>query len=117
MKRLLSLAALAGAGYLAYRFYQQQPGRPERRVPEMPSDTLLSQRVQVSLQRTGVVASDNLQVRVLGGNVVLTGSVSASERDKILRAILAVPGIRGVRNQLEVQGAPRDPDLAAGIGA
>jgi osmotically-inducible protein OsmY len=116
MKRLLSLAALAGAGYLAYRYYQQQARPEERRVPEMPSDTLLSQRVQVSLQRSGVVPSDTLQVRVVEGEVVPTGSVTASERDRVLRAILAVPGIRGVRNQLEVRGAPRDPDLVVPSG-
>lgn len=112
MKRLFSLAALAGAGYFVYRYYRQQARRPEQRAPVMPSDELLGQRVQVSLQRSGVVASDTLQVRVVDANVVLTGSATAAERDRILRAVLNVPGIRGVRNQLEIRGAPRDPDLA-----
>jgi osmotically-inducible protein OsmY len=110
MKRLLSLAALAGAGYAAWRYYQGK-ARPAARVPTLPTDDLLERRVQVSIRQAGAMP-EQLRVRVVGGTVVLSGSVTAAERDRILRAILAAPGIRGVRNELDVQGVVRDPDLA-----
>lgn len=109
MKRFLSVAALAGAGYLAWRYLEGR--RPARRVPAVPSDELLTRRVQVSLRQAGVMP-DALQMRVLDGTLALSGRVSAAERDRVLRAILAVPGIRGVRNELEVSGVPAERDLA-----
>lgn len=108
MKRFLSVAALAGAGYLAWRYLEGR--RPARRVPAAPGDELLTRRVQVSLRHAGVMP-DALQMRVLEGTVALSGRVNAAERDRVLRAILAVPGIRGVRNELEVSGLPAERDL------
>lgn len=110
MKRLLSLAALAGAGYYAWRLYQDR-ARPGVPVPVLPSDDLLTRRVLVSLRQAGALP-EQLRVRVHEATVFLAGSVTAAERDRIVRAILAAPGIRGVRNELEVHGASRDPDLA-----
>jgi hypothetical protein len=108
MKRLLSLALFAGAGYCAWRYLQRPAARGG---PALPTDQLLARRVLISMKRSGVIPQQ-LRMRVLGGTVVLGGAVSATERDRILRAILAVPGIRGVRNELDVQGVVRDPDLA-----
>jgi hypothetical protein len=110
MIRLLSLAVLAGAGYCAWRYYQAK-ARPDARIPALPSDELLERRVQVSIRQAGALP-EQLRMRVVGGTVVLAGTVTAAERDRILRAILAAPGIRGVRNELDVQGVVRDPDLA-----
>ena len=110
MKRLLSLAALAGAGYYAWRLYQDK-ARPGARVPVLPSDDLLTRRVHVSIRQAGALP-EQVRIRVHDGMVFLAGSVTAAERDRIVRAILAAPGIRGVRNELDVQGASRDPDLA-----
>jgi hypothetical protein len=110
MKRLLSLALIAGAGYWAWRQFQDT-ARPGARVPVLPNDDLLTRRVLVSIKQAGAMP-EQLRIRVLDGTVVLAGSVTAAERDRILRAILAAPGIRGVRNQLDVEGASRDPDLA-----
>ena len=109
MKRLLSLAVLAGAGYCAWRYFQARARAA--RVPVLPTDPLLTRRVLISMKRSGAIPQ-GLHMRVVGGTVVLAGEVTATERDRLLRAILAVPGIRGVRNQLAVQGALRDPDLA-----
>jgi hypothetical protein len=113
MKRFLSiavpLAVAAGAGYAAYRFCFRP--RATRHVPVLPSDAQVTRRVKVSLQRAGA-ALDDLHVRVLDGMVMVRGEVSAAERDTILRAILLVPGVRGVRNELDVGGGTADPDLA-----
>lgn len=111
MKRLLSLAALAGAGYYAWRHYQHKARPAGARVPVLPSDDLLTRRVLVSIRQAGALP-EQLRIRVHDGMVFLAGSVTAAERDRIVRAILAAPGIRGVRNELDVPGATRDPDLA-----
>jgi hypothetical protein len=111
MKRLLSLAALAGAGYYAWRLYQDKAARPGARIPAPPTDDLLTRRVLVSIRQAGG-SPGQLSVRVHDGVVFLAGSVTAAERDRLVRAILAAPGIRGVRNELDVQDARRDPDLA-----
>ena len=109
MKRLLSLALIAGAAYGAWRYFQARARAA--RVPVLPTDPLLTRRVLISMKRSGAIPQ-GLHMRVIGGTVVLAGTVSVAERDRLLRAILAVPGIRGVRNQLDVQGVLRDPDLA-----
>jgi hypothetical protein len=108
MKRLLSVAVLAGAGYLAWRYYQEQARPPRRRAPSQPTDELLTRRVLVSLRHAAVMP-DGFQVRVLDGTVMLSGAVGAADRDRVLRAVLAVPGIRGVRNELEA----RRPEIGA----
>jgi len=113
MNRLLKLAAplaLAAGGFYAWRWFQSR--RPAAKVPVLPTDDLLTRRVLVSMKQAGAVPND-LHMRVLDGTVILAGRVNATERDRVLRAILAVPGIRGVRNELDVEGIPRDPDLAA----
>jgi hypothetical protein len=107
MKRLLSLAMLAGAGYCAWRYLQDKP-RPAARVPVLPDDELLTRRVMVSIRQAGALPP-HLHLRVLDGTVLLAGSVTPAERDRILRAILAAPGIRGVRNGLAVESAPWEP--------
>ncbi len=110
MKRLLTVAVLAGAGYCAWRHFLGR-ARTAARVPKLPTDELLTRRAQVSLKRAGAVPQA-MRMRVVDGTVVLAGTVSAAERDRVLRALLAVPGVKGVRNELEVQGVNRDPDLA-----
>lgn len=110
MKRLLSVAVLAGAGYLAWRYYQEQARAPQRRAPAPPNDELLTRRVLVSLRHAAVMP-EGFQVRVLDGTVVLSGAVGAAERDRVLRAVLAVPGIRSVRNELELRESDDRPRL------
>lgn len=105
MNPLLPVAVLAGAGYVAWRYLRGQAGRGVPRLPAPPTDELLTRRVLVSLRHAALVP-DGFQVRVVGGTVMLSGAVGAAERDRVLRAVLAVPGIRGVRNELEARGAP-----------
>jgi hypothetical protein len=106
--KILPAAVLAGAGYFAWRYLQGR--RPARRVPAPPTDELLTRRVLVSLRQAGLMP-DAFHMRVLDGTVALSGSVRAADRDRVLRAILAVPGIRGVKNELQVSGAPAERDL------
>ncbi len=108
MKRLLSLALLAGAGFCAWRYLQDKPRPAARRLPLLPDDELLTRRVMVSIRQAGALPP-HLHLRVLDGTVLLAGSVTPAERDRILRAILAAPGIRGVRNGLAVESGPWEP--------
>ena len=111
MKRLLSLALIAGAGYYAWRRYRDEARPAAPQVPALPSDDLLTRRVLVSIRQAGALP-EQVRIRVLQGTVFLAGSVTAAERDRLVRAILAAPGIRGMRTELDVEGANRDPDLA-----
>jgi hypothetical protein len=105
MKRLLAFAAplalLAGAGYCLWRHFSSV-----RAVdPALPSDELLTRRVQVAIRQAGAIPAQ-LRLRVIDGTVILTGAVTPAERDRVLRATLAAPGIRGVRNRLAVESGP-----------
>jgi hypothetical protein len=117
MKRVLSILApialLAGAGFCAWRHVLAR-SRPASRVPVAPTDDLLAKRVLVSIRQAGPMP-DQLRVRVQGGTVHLDGAVSAAERDRVLRATLAAPGIRGVSNRLSlaVESQPWEPSPRA----
>lgn len=104
MKRLLAFAAplalLAGAGYCLWRHFSVRPAHPA-----LPSDELLTRRVQVAIRQAGAVPAQ-LRLRVIDGTVILAGAVTPAERDRVLRATLAAPGIRGVRNGLAVESDP-----------
>ncbi|HWA37569.1 MAG TPA: BON domain-containing protein [Burkholderiales bacterium] len=109
MKRLLSIALLAGAGYCLWR---QLKVSPAARVPAAPSDELLTRRVQVALRQAGGLP-EHLHLRVVDGTAMLSGSVTPAERDRVLRAALSAPGIRGVRNGLAVESGPWEPSPSA----
>ena len=117
MKRVLSILApaalLAGAGYCAWRHFLAR-SRPAARIPVAPTDELLTRRVLVSIRQAGAMP-DELRVRVQDGIVHLDGQVSSAERDRVLRAILAAPGIRGLSNRLDVavESQPWEPSPRA----
>jgi osmotically-inducible protein OsmY len=70
-----------------------------RREPAGVSDDILKQRVRA---RVGELVSrpDAIQVDVEGGVVRLSGEVMPQERDGLLAALIAVPGVWRVRNAL-----------------
>ena len=106
--KLVLFAALAGAGYFAYRYLQQHGAQARSTESSGSDDASLTERVRESVRESGV-QSESVQLRVMNGTALLSGSVDSAARDRMLRAILAVPGIRGVRNELEVQGAGAAP--------
>ena len=111
---LLAVAALA-AGVFHYRRHLG-PARA-RRDGQAASDARLEESV-----RSGIAgaASTPVQVRCLNGVVTLRGSVRAAERDLLLAAALAVPGVTQVTNFLEVDEpvgdlGPMQSGIATGI--
>jgi len=104
--KLIPLAALATAAYYGYRYWRRE--RPGARVAAVRlTDEELTSQVASRLRDAGAVPA-NLRMHVKDGTLHLSGTVSAAERDLILRHGLAVEGIRSVENKLEVQdSAPR----------
>jgi osmotically-inducible protein OsmY len=95
--RLLTLLALAAVAAGIYHYQtQRRAGRPVRRAGV--SDEELAERV-----RSGIAgaASTPVEVRVVDGIVSLRGTVRKAERDLVLAAALAVPGVTQVTNFLE----------------
>ena len=103
--RLLPLLALAGLGaYLLGR----------TRKAAIDPDERIWRRVTALVSR-----HNDLQVIVNGGVVSLRGTVSRSERDDLLAAVLATPGVTGVSNLLEVEHereAPEQGTMPRGMG-
>ena len=98
--RLLTLAALATVAYGVYH-YRERRGlgqQPEAQAPESQSDQMLAESV-----RSGIAgaASSPIDVKVINGVVSLRGTVRKAERDLVLAAALAVPGVTQVTNFLE----------------
>src|SRR5258708_3963169 len=93
--RLLTLVAVAAAAFGVYH-YRQRRGLNRRRPAS--SDELLAERV-----RSGIAgaASSPVDVRVVNGVCSLRGTVRTAERDLVLAAALAVPGVTQVTNFLE----------------
>jgi osmotically-inducible protein OsmY len=95
--RLLTLLALAtiGAGIYQYRSRSARPA-----APQASSDEMLAESV-----RSGIAgaASSPVDVRVVNGIVSLRGTVRQAERDLVLAAALAVPGVTQVTNFLETE--------------
>ena len=95
--RLLTLLAVAmlAAGVYHYRASRRARAGGDRQAV---SDAMLEESV-----RSGIAgaASTPVQVRCLNGVVTLRGTVRAAERDLVLAAALAVPGVTQVTNFLE----------------
>jgi len=93
--RLLTLVAAAAlvAGIYHYRRYDR--ARLSRREN---ADERLAHAVRSVLAGR---ASARVQVRCLHGTVTLRGTLPAGERDAVLAATLALPGVSQVTNLIE----------------
>jgi len=69
---------------------------------------MLGERVREHLAAV-LPDAGRIRVRARRGTAALRGTVTAEERDRVLNAVLAVPGVMNVTNNLEVQG----PEAAA----
>ena len=99
--RILTLLAVAAVAAGVYHYRQRRGLAP--RVTREPgsADDILAERVRVSI---GGAASTPIHVTSLNGVVALRGSVrSRAERDLVLAAALAVPGVSQVTNFLETE--------------
>jgi hypothetical protein len=106
MSKLFSLMAVGAA--VGALFYLDRRSQPRAKVqaagPGRSWDEYLANRVRASLPAS-------VQVGVHNAAVTLRGAVAFRERDRLLAAALAIPGIERVINLLEVQDRP--PDLAS----
>ena len=104
--RLLPLLALAGLG--AYLFSRTRAG--------IDPDERLRRSVAALLPHR-----HDLRVSVHRGIVSLRGTVGRSERDDLLAAVLAMPGVSEISNRLEVQepreaSSPEQGAMPRGMG-
>ena len=101
MKKLALLALAAAGVYAAYSYFDRRAMALQRsRLAMPPSDELLARRVRASLARIGV-NMEAVRVAVHERTVTLRGIVERSTRDRVLRAALAVPGVKAVLNRFE----------------
>ena len=113
--RLLTLLAVAAVAAGVYHF-RSRPGAP-RRGRQATSDAMLAESV-----RSGIAgaASSPVDVRCINGVVTLRGTVRKAERDLVLAAALAVPGVHQVTNLLETDEpvgdiGPMQSGIATGV--
>ncbi len=79
-----------------------------------PDDALLTERVRACLGRA-VSHPRAIHVQSEGGVITLTGPVLAAEVPLLIDCVLGVPGVRDVRNQLDMHAEPgRIPALQGG---
>jgi osmotically-inducible protein OsmY len=103
MPRLLTLIALAAVATGIYHYRNWGRLRDER----------LAKRVRAAISGA---ASTRVEVRVVNGAASLRGTLSKAERDQVLAAALAVPGVTRVRHLLDVDEAVGEiGTLQAGI--
>jgi osmotically-inducible protein OsmY len=115
--RLLTLAAVAVLAAGIYH-YRQRRGPGARRAPARDvSDYRMEQAVRTAVAGK---ASGAIDVRCINGIVTLRGTLGGAERDRVLAAALAVPGVRQVTNLLDVTDplgdlGPMQSGIATGV--
>jgi osmotically-inducible protein OsmY len=94
--RLLTVLAVAALAAGVYH-YRRQSGRAHEGLQER-SRQQLADAVRSAIAGK---ASRRVEVRCVGRVVTLRGSLPATERDRVLAAALAVPGVIQVTNLVE----------------
>jgi osmotically-inducible protein OsmY len=116
--RLLTLLAVAALAAGVYHFRGRRGlTRSSRRATQAQSDRLLEESVRQSIANA---ASTPVQVRCRRGVVTLRGNVRPAERDLVLAAALAVPGVTQVTNFFETEEpvgdlGPMQSGIATGV--
>ena len=114
MQRLMSFLAVAGAAAGLVYFLQTRRraadahGRARGYYEGEPvPDDILEARIRSAL--APVAPREAIDLRVTNGAVVLRGALARAARDRVLAAVLAVPGVTQVANYLETQPAQEAP--------
>ncbi|MDF3010728.1 MAG: hypothetical protein K0S03_1524 [Burkholderiales bacterium] len=95
-----SLVLLAAVGAAAAYFYSRQRPAARRQAAAHPDDRQLEERIRTAL--ADIVADPGaIHVTVRHGAASLSGPVLPGERDRVLTAVLDVPGVLQVTNLLE----------------
>jgi osmotically-inducible protein OsmY len=115
--RLLTLLAVAALAAGVYHYRGRRGLARGRREAQARPDRLLEESVR---QGIAGAASTPVQVRCVGGVVTLRGTVRPAERDLVLAATLAVPGVNQVTNFLETDEplgdlGPMQSGIATGV--
>jgi osmotically-inducible protein OsmY len=111
---LLAAAALAGGIY----HYSRHRGFTRSRADgQAPSDYRLAESVRTAIAGA---STREVDVRCINGVVVLRGTVRGAERDRLLAAALAVPGVIQITNYLETDEpvgdlGPMQSGIATGV--
>ena len=115
--RLLTFLAVAAVAAGVYHYRSRTGPARRRRDRQAVSDELLAESV-----RSGIAgaASSPVDVRCINGVVTLRGTVRTAERDLVLAAALAVPGVTQVTNFLETDEpvgdlGPMQSGIASGV--
>jgi len=114
--RLLTLLAVATLAAGVYHYRSSRFARAGR-DREAVSDAQLEESVR---QRIAGAASAPVQVRCVRGVVTLRGNVRPVERDIVVAAALAVPGVAQVTNFLDTDEpvgdlGPMQSGIATGV--
>jgi osmotically-inducible protein OsmY len=84
----------------------EQAGGTE--LPNSPETVPTAEAVRVALDGTGYGWLRRVEISTEGGCVVLRGRVPSFYLKQLaLGTVLAVPGVKGLRNELEVEGGNR----------
>jgi osmotically-inducible protein OsmY len=115
--RLLTLVAVAAVAAGIYHYRQGRGLARPLRKERAAADEVLAESV-----RSGIAgaASRRVDVRCLHGVVSLRGTLPRAERDLVLAAALAVPGVTQVTNYLELDEpvgdlGPMQSGIATGV--
>jgi osmotically-inducible protein OsmY len=114
--RLLTLLAVAALAAGVYHYRGSRLARAPR-ARQAVSDARLEESVRAGIAGA---ASTPVQVRCTAGVVTLRGTVRPAERDLVLAAALAVPGVTQITNFLETDQpvgdlGPMQSGIATGV--
>lgn len=115
MRKLALFGLVAAATIAAYVYLDRRAMARERERFARPGDAMLAQSVQQTL--AAIAGPDAVQVAVHEGAVTLRGELDRVRRDRVLRAALAVPGVKAVVNRLETPGPDPASDEIPGVPA
>jgi osmotically-inducible protein OsmY len=105
----LSSALLLGSGVSAYADNMAPPDQGSKEksgsVGQYVDDATITTRVKAKFASDSTVSATRIKVDTVKGVVELSGNVATdAERDQAVSLARGVPDVRGVRNNLTIQG-------------
>ncbi|MDE2598445.1 MAG: BON domain-containing protein [Rhodocyclaceae bacterium] len=108
----LGSAVLLGSGAVAHAADYDKEGVAHDKeksgsVGQYVDDATITARVKSRFAKDSTVSATRIKVDTVKGVVELSGNVaSEAERDQAVTLAKGVPDVRGVRNNLTIQGSP-----------
>ena len=113
----LSSALLLGTGFTVHAADQTSKEKSDSSgsVGQYVDDATITTRVKSRFASDSTVSATRIKVDTVKGVVELSGAVASEvEREQAVTLAKAVPDVRGVRNNLTLQGAPKPSKADAG---